>query len=64
MPPLALPPLNLSASSSARASQDGSQLTARGSGDITFGGGGPKWLWPVVTGLVLVLGWVLWKKLK
>ena len=40
-------------------SQDGNQL-ASGSGEFNFGGGPPKWLWPVVLGVVVLVGLIAW----
>ena len=44
-------------------SQDGNSLTS-GTGDFNAGGGPPKWLWPVVLGVVLLVGLLVWKPWK
>ena len=44
-------------------SQDGNSLTS-GTGDFSVGGGPPKWLWPVVLGVVAVVGLLAWKPWK
>lgn len=44
-------------------SQDGSQLNS-GTGEFNFGGGAPKWLWPVVLGVVAIVGLLAWKPWK
>ena len=45
-------------------SQDGNQLHS-GSGEFNFGGGKtPGWLWPVVLGVVAIVGLLAWKPWK
>lgn len=49
-------------SSSASGSQDGNTL--RSGGSFSVGGGAPGWLWPVVLGVVAVVGLLVWKPWK
>lgn len=44
-------------------SQDGNSITS-GTGDFNAGGGPPPWLWPVVLGVVAIVGLLIWKPWK
>lgn len=46
-----------------RQSQDGNTLSS-GSGGFSVGGGAPKWVWPVVIGVVSVAVLFIWKPWK
>ncbi len=46
-----------------RQSQDGNTLSS-GSGGFSVGGGAPKWVWPVVLGVVSVAVLFIWKPWK
>lgn len=47
--------------SSARGSQDGNTLGSGTAGSV-LGSGAPPWLWPVVIGVVVVVGLFAWMR--